>query len=281
MKKYRSIFILLTALVVLALMPAGAYAKKVNHDLVKTETHYGMVDGKERVTFTSSYTYDKKGRTKKDVSVFYNYDENGNVDKTKTVYTYTYNKKGQNTGFMVVSNGEKQSKLTYSYKKGKLSKMTFYYWNGKKWDMEDYTVYKHTSKKTVRKSYNKDKKLTSTATDTLNKQGLITKTVYKSTSGYAYTTTYKYNKKGFTTKRSEVSTYPGGGKETYNYAYAYDKYGRTTKEVFSGSGGVKTTTTNTYKGAFKKNKSCPLQCIQKQNGTKTGRTVYTYTRIKY
>ena len=279
-KSVRYPMLVLAAVLIVCMMPAAAFAKATTHILTTSETYYNVSDGVETLSYKDIYNYDKKGNCTNDTFEYTYVDMDGNAIKTKYVYASKFNKKSQITQRIVTIDGKNSEKYKYSFKKGKLKKITCFTWDGK-WVNNGYQTYNYTAKKREWKAFDNDKKWQQTSTEYLDKKGRTSKYVSKYDDGYSYTTTYKYNKKNQIIKMITKTTHSDGSKSTNSTEREYDKYGRMTKSKTTFDDGSKTVTEYKYKGSFKKNKAYPLESTAYRDGEKVGRTVYKYKSLKY
>lgn len=180
------------------LQSTTTYTRKSNGDATKMKS-YDYSSGKKKLSFTSTYTYWRKGvikkSTRKDAdgsTTVYNYNKKGNITsysadggKYKTTYKHTF-KNGRLAKEVATNSGSNND--------GSVATTTFTYKvkNGK--------VIKEVATCTTKyKDGTTDKRVT-TSTYTYNSKGKITKTVSETKADYAYGGSY-------TSKMTTTTTY--------------------------------------------------------------------------
>ncbi len=243
------------AAVMLAAVPAQAktyYAKTTKN------YSWSTADKKWKLSDQHTYSYTKKGMISKDIYKSGDY---------KSVSTYKYNSRGQQTSSITKVNGKVTSKYTNKYdKKGNILEATDYY-NGTIMSKSIHSYSKGRVKTIKYYNYDNGKKiLASSSHYSYNKKGYISKVVHKGADGKTLSTAkYTYKFKGGRISQetikytgdmnsTHVTKYYSNGiiksesykNKNYKYSNSYNKKGMLTKSTDSGSNS-KATTTYTYK----------------------------------
>lgn len=179
------------------LKSSTVYTRKSNGDATKMKS-YDYSSGKKKLSFTSTYTYWKKGVTKKSTRK--------DADGSTTVYTY--DKKGYITSFSS-DGGKYKTTYKHTFKNGRLVKEVATNSGSKSDGAVETTTYTYKTKN--------GKVIKEVATS-------ITKYKDSTTNKRVSTTTYTYNSKGKLTKsvsetkgESEYSSYTSKMTTTITY----------------------------------------------------------------
>ena len=310
MKGRRILVLCLAVLVALSMTTASGFAasKKV---VVTGEKYYIPVGDKMVLESSWKDTYKDGVKTK------WNYKYNEVNRKTGKISSsseegekYEYNSKGDLKIVYGFNNGKTTSKHIYSYKKGRLKKVTDYYYYDGKYNKDSVTTHKwasSTKEIVVYKDYVGDS--TFTTVNYYNKNGTLKETKYypgedvdnlKSDLSRKYyyfkgikkikkeveksdsqKRTLEYNKNGEVTYEETTFT---DNNDKWTITNTYDKYGRVIKTVQKDYKGKKVTRkeswTFKYKGKYNNDPKYPKQRLRYDSkGNLTRRIEYSYKKI--
>ena len=254
------------AAITLMSVPVAAKAKETVQSGYKS---YSYEDGKYKLDYQWTGTFNKKGYVSKTTSKSRDF-ESGKMGKEE-VTTYKYDKKGNRTEAVTKVGGKNTTKETFRYdKKGQLTRIDNYTAAGGKWKKTGYTTYTRTKSKSTTKEY-EGKKLVRQSVAKLDKKGRSVETKYYSGKELTSVYKYQYDKKGNTTKIATTDYSDGKATSKSVITMKYNKYGQMTKEVYQG-GDYTNTTTYKYSNFFKGNKRYPKTVIQSSTGYKSKET---------
>ena len=278
--------LLLTAVLLILMTPAPAFAKASRHILLTETSTYDLTENFDHLKESTFCSYDNSGRTTMSTTLLpTGYRTDGHIrTMDKTVTRTTYGKTGLAQTEILRKNNSLSQRSTYIYKGKKLKKIQLETYNAKKkkWRKGGYISCSVTKSRERFRTYTKGGQLVETRTLFKDAKGRLTRDVWRHKVTGAFSDhKWSYDKKGNVTVESSVTRTPGGDRTEIYITRTFDKYGKALTESVNTNGATVNYRFKYEGGYYNNKKKYPLERTAYSGGKAVLRTVYHYTIRTY